>query len=104
WHQPNPRPNPQPSQAQNPLAGRLRSAAKRQDRNVARIIAGVTSSHVPAIGAAIVNKKTEEPYWKRGFSGFERSKEWRARTKPDVVIGDYNDHASAFAVELIPDL
>ena len=40
---------------------------------MARIIAGVTSSHVPAIGAAIDLKKTEEPYWKRVFSGFEKS-------------------------------
>jgi protocatechuate 4,5-dioxygenase beta chain len=69
---------------------------------VARIIAGVTTSHVPAIGAAIDNKRTEEPYWKRVFSGFERSKQWMAATKPDVVIGVYNDHASAFSVELIP--
>jgi protocatechuate 4,5-dioxygenase, beta chain len=69
---------------------------------VARIIAGVTSSHVPAIGAAIDLKKTEEPYWKRVFSGFEKSKEWMAKTKPDVVIAVYNDHASAFSVELIP--
>jgi len=69
---------------------------------VARIIAGVTSSHVPAIGAAIDNGKTEEPYWKRIFSGFEKSKEWMAKTKPDVLIVVYNDHASAFSVELIP--
>ena len=69
---------------------------------MARIIAGVTSSHVPAIGAAIDNKKTEEPYWKRVFSGFEKSKEWMAKAKPDVVIAVYNDHASAFSVELIP--
>jgi protocatechuate 4,5-dioxygenase, beta chain len=69
---------------------------------VARIIAGVSSSHVPAIGAAIDNKKTEEPYWKRVFSGFEKSKEWMAKAKPDVVIAVYNDHASAFSVELIP--
>ena len=69
---------------------------------MARIIAGVTTSHVPAIGAAIDNKRTEEPYWKRVFSGFEKSKEWMAQTKPDVVIGVYNDHASAFSVELIP--
>jgi protocatechuate 4,5-dioxygenase, beta chain len=69
---------------------------------VARIIAGVTSSHVPAIGAAIDLKKTEEPYWKRVFSGFEKSKEWMAKAKPDVVIAVYNDHASAFSVELIP--
>jgi len=69
---------------------------------VAKIIAGVSCSHVPAIGAAIDNGKTEEPYWKRVFSGFDKSKEWMAQAKPDVVIAIYNDHASAFSVELIP--
>jgi protocatechuate 4,5-dioxygenase beta chain len=57
---------------------------------------------VPAIGAAIDNKQTEEPYWKRVFSGFEKSKEWMAKTKPDVAIVVYNDHASTFSVEVIP--
>ena len=57
---------------------------------------------MPAIGAAIDNKQTEEPYWKRVFSGFEKSKKWMAEAKPDVVIAIYNDHASAFSVELIP--
>jgi protocatechuate 4,5-dioxygenase beta chain len=69
---------------------------------VARIIAGVGSSHVPAIGAALDLGKTEEPYWKRVFSGFEKSKEWMANTKPDVAIVVYNDHASAFSVDIIP--
>jgi len=69
---------------------------------VAKIIAGISSSHVPAIGAAIDNKQTEEPYWKRVFSGFEKSKKWMAEAKPDVVIAIYNDHASAFSVEMIP--
>jgi len=69
---------------------------------VAKIIAGITSSHVPAIGAAIDLGKTEEPYWKRVFSGFEKSKQWMAKTKPDVIIAVYNDHASAFSVEMIP--
>jgi protocatechuate 4,5-dioxygenase beta chain len=69
---------------------------------VAKIIAGISSSHVPAIGAAIDNKQTEEPYWKRVFAGFEKSKQWMAEAKPDVVIAIYNDHASAFSVELIP--
>ncbi len=51
-----------------------------RERNaVARIIAGVTSSHVPAIGAAIDNHRTGEPYWQRVFEGFERSKEWIAQ-------------------------
>jgi len=69
---------------------------------VAKIIAGIGSSHVPAIGAAIDNNKTEEPYWKRVFSGFEKSKEWFYKTKPDVAIIVYNDHASAFSTDLIP--
>ena len=69
---------------------------------MARSIAGVGSSHVPAIGAALDNGKTEEPHWKRVFSGFEKSKEWMAKTKPDVAIVVYNDHASAFSVEMIP--
>jgi protocatechuate 4,5-dioxygenase beta chain len=69
---------------------------------MARIIAGVGSSHVPAIGAAIDNGKTEEPYWKRVFSGFEKSKGWMAKARPDVAIVVYNDHASAFSVDIIP--
>ena len=69
---------------------------------MARIIAGIGSSHVPAIGAALDNGKTEEPYWKRVFSGFEKSQEWMRETKPDVAIVVYNDHASAFSVEMIP--
>ena len=57
---------------------------------------------MPAIGAAIDNGKTEEPYWKRVFSGFEKSKAWMRETKPDVAIVVYNDHASAFSVDMIP--
>ena len=69
---------------------------------MAKIIAGISSSHVPAIGAAIDLGKTQEPYWQRVFSGFEKSKKWMADAKPDVVIAIYNDHASAFSVEMIP--
>lgn len=69
---------------------------------MARIIAGVATSHVPAIGAAIDNGETEQPYWQPLFRGYERSKKWIADTKPDVVILVYNDHASAFSLEVIP--
>jgi protocatechuate 4,5-dioxygenase, beta chain len=69
---------------------------------VAKIIAGISSSHVPAIGAAIDLGKTQEPYWQRVFAGFEKTKEWVAEQKPDVVIAVYNDHATAFSVEVIP--
>jgi protocatechuate 4,5-dioxygenase, beta chain len=69
---------------------------------VARIVAGVATSHVPAVGAAIDNKRTHEPYWAPLFKGYERSKAWIADVKPDVLILVYNDHASAFSLELIP--
>jgi protocatechuate 4,5-dioxygenase, beta chain len=69
---------------------------------VAKIVAGVATSHVPAIGAAIDNKRTSEPYWVPVFEGYAPSKRWIADVKPDVVILVYNDHASAFSLELIP--
>ncbi|HEX9463597.1 MAG TPA: class III extradiol dioxygenase subunit beta [Alphaproteobacteria bacterium] len=69
---------------------------------MSKLIAGVTTSHVPAIGAALDNGKSAEPYWKRVFDGFLPSKKWIAETKPDVVILVYNDHASAFSLEVIP--
>src|ERR1700691_6463854 len=69
---------------------------------MARITAGVASSHVPAIGAAIDNGKTQEPYWIPVFKGYEFSKRWIAAAQPDVVVLVYNDHASAFSLEIIP--
>jgi protocatechuate 4,5-dioxygenase beta chain len=69
---------------------------------VAKIVGGVATSHVPAIGAAIDNKRTQEPYWAPVFQGYEPSKRWIADVNPDVVILVYNDHASAFSLELIP--
>jgi protocatechuate 4,5-dioxygenase, beta chain len=69
---------------------------------MANIVAGVTSSHVPAIGAAIDNKRSGDAYWQPVFAGYEPSKKWIADLKPDVVILVYNDHASAFSLELIP--
>ncbi|MET0271819.1 MAG: class III extradiol dioxygenase subunit beta [Phenylobacterium sp.] len=69
---------------------------------MARITAGVATSHVPAIGAALDNGKSAEAYWQPLFAGYEASKAWIAKEKPDVVILVYNDHASAFSLELIP--
>ena len=69
---------------------------------MARITAGLTTSHIPAIGAAIDLGKTEEPYWKPLFAGYEWTKAWAAREVPDVVILVYNDHASAFTPEIVP--
>ena len=69
---------------------------------MARISAGVFTSHVPAIGAAIDNAKTTDDYWKPLFAGYEPTKAWAKKQPPDVVFLVYNDHASAFSLEMIP--
>jgi protocatechuate 4,5-dioxygenase beta chain len=69
---------------------------------MARITAGITSSHVPAVGAALDLGKTADPYWAPLFAGFDFSKRWMASHRPDVVVLVYNDHASAFSLEMIP--
>lgn len=69
---------------------------------MARIIGGLSTSHVPAIGAAIDLGKTREPYWQPLFAGYEFAKQYLQQVKPDVLILVFNDHASAFSLELIP--
>jgi protocatechuate 4,5-dioxygenase, beta chain len=69
---------------------------------MARITASVYTSHVPAIGAAIDLGKTGEPYWTPLFQGYEFSKQWMKAHKPDVIFLVYNDHATAFSLEMIP--
>ena len=69
---------------------------------MARITAGLTTSHIPAIGAAIDLGKTAEPYWKPLFDGYEWTKAWARENVPDVVLLVYNDHASAFTPALVP--
>ena len=69
---------------------------------MARVSASVYTSHVPAIGAALDLGKTGEPYWQKVFGGYEFSKQWMQRHTPDVVFLVYNDHATAFSLEIIP--
>jgi protocatechuate 4,5-dioxygenase beta chain len=69
---------------------------------MARISASVYTSHVPAIGAAIDLGKTDEPYWQPLFKGYELSKQWMQAHKPDVIFLVYNDHATAFSLDMIP--
>ena len=69
---------------------------------MARITASVYTSHVPAIGAALDLGKSAEPYWQPVFQGYEFSKQWLRDNRPDVIFLVYNDHASAFSLELIP--
>lgn len=69
---------------------------------MAKITAGVFTSHIPAMGVAHDQKKTDEPYWKKVFDGYVYSKEWQKENNPDVVILIYNDHTNNFDFSLIP--
>jgi len=71
---------------------------------MAHITAGIASSHVPAICAAMDLGKTQEDYWKPAFKGFEWTRHWilEPENRPDVVVLVFNDHASAFDMNLIP--
>ena len=69
---------------------------------MARITAGIGTSHVPLIGRAIDAGQMDDDYWKPVFQGYAFTQDWIARQKPDVVILVYNDHASAFDLKLIP--
>jgi protocatechuate 4,5-dioxygenase, beta chain len=69
---------------------------------MARINAGVTTSHVPAIGAALDHGNAGNDYWRPMFAGYDWTKKWIAQERPDVLVLVYNDHASAFSLEMIP--
>jgi protocatechuate 4,5-dioxygenase, beta chain len=69
---------------------------------MARIQSSIYTSHVPAIGAALDLGKTGEAYWQPVFAGYEASKRYMRENPPDVVFLVYNDHATAFSLDIIP--
>ena len=69
---------------------------------MARISASVYTSHVPAIGAALDLGKSHEPYWQPLFKGYDYSKQWFKDNPPDVIFLVFNDHATAFSLDMIP--
>jgi protocatechuate 4,5-dioxygenase, beta chain len=69
---------------------------------MATITASVYTSHVPAIGAALDLGKSHEPYWRPLFKGYEFSQQWLKANTPDVIFLVFNDHATAFSLDMIP--
>ena len=69
---------------------------------MAKIMCGVGTSHVPAVGAAIDKGMTQDAYWKPLFDGYQPARDWIAENKPDVAIVVFNDHASTFSLKVIP--
>lgn len=69
---------------------------------MAKIIAGIGTSHVPAIGVAADQGITAQPYWKPLFDGYDPVRTWMEAARPDVAIVVYNDHCVALSPASIP--
>jgi len=69
---------------------------------MARIIGGIGTTHVPAIGKAIAEGLQNDHYWKPFFSGFDYVHKWLAREKPDVAVVFSNDHGLNFFLDKLP--
>ena len=69
---------------------------------MARIIGGLTTSHVPSIGGAIARGEQQTPYWKPLFDAFIPVQAWLDEMKPDVAVVIYNDHGLNFFLDKMP--
>lgn len=69
---------------------------------MAKIIGGITTSHIPAVGNAVANKLFEDPYWKPFFDGYPPVHHWLDENKPDIAIVIYNDHGLDFFLDKKP--
>lgn len=69
---------------------------------MARIIAGIGTSHVPSIGVAYDQGRTQEPDWKPLFDAYEPVKQWLKNLAPDIAIVVYNDHGGDFFFDKYP--
>lgn len=69
---------------------------------MADIVGAYFTSHVPAIGGAIVRGDQQQDYWKPFFDGFPPVQHWLAQQKPDVAVVFYNDHGLNFFLDKLP--
>lgn len=69
---------------------------------MAKIVGGITTSHIPAIGNAISQGLQQDPYWKRFFDGYVPVRQWLDKVQPDLAIVVYNDHGLNFFLDTVP--
>ena len=72
------------------------------DLDIARIIGGVGTSHVPTIGVAYHKGRPQDPAWALLYDGYKPVARWLAENKPDVLLLFYNDRATTFFFDLYP--
>ncbi|MGF1699546.1 protocatechuate 3,4-dioxygenase [Photobacterium makurazakiensis] len=69
---------------------------------MAKVIGGITTSHIPLIGKAIEQGIQQTPYWKTFFDAYPPIHKWLEEEKPDVAIVFYNDHGLEFFIDKKP--
>src|ERR1035438_4485124 len=71
---------------------------------MARIIGGLSSSHIPSIGNAAPKEDEllNDPYWKPFFASYPPARQWIQKMKPDVAVVIYNDHGLNFFLDKMP--
>jgi protocatechuate 4,5-dioxygenase, beta chain len=69
---------------------------------MAKIVGGLTTSHIPAVGNAIARELFDDPYWKPFFDAYPKAHEWLGEVKPDIAIVVYNDHGLNFFLDAQP--
>ncbi len=69
---------------------------------MAKIVAGIGTSHVPSIGGAYDRGKTATPAWKPLFDAYVPVRQWLQEQQVDVCIMVYNDHGADFFFDKYP--
>ena len=71
---------------------------------MAELLAGLGTSHVPSIAAALDKGLRNSDEWKPFFDGYVPAQEWVARHKPDIAVVIFNDHGNSFFLDRVPTL
>ncbi len=69
---------------------------------MAKIVGGITTSHIPSIGKAIENNLQQTEYWKPLFDAYPPIHHWLDEVQPDVAVVFYNDHGLEFFLDKKP--
>jgi protocatechuate 4,5-dioxygenase beta chain len=69
---------------------------------MAKLVGGICTSHIPAIGNAIARGLEGDAYWQPFFAGYPPVRAWLDKTKPDAAVIVYNDHGLNFFLNNLP--
>ena len=69
---------------------------------MARIVGGIGTSHIPAIGIAMAKNQCEDPYWRPFFQAYGPVRNWLDAVQPTVAVVVYNDHGLNFFLDKMP--